>query len=176
MSHQKQRYSGKATQCENSKLQPHCTSPNGKRKKGRGGGGGGRGNEKGRGERWDNAKLALKPNCCTHQVWCRSVLGSPSGARDFHYAMRLQHHNVSLYIQRLLNNESTMFRLVHPIYPTADIPSRIKNSKCICRADSTKMLLGTAKGYSLLYLNGSEHPIVLSTFLGMHETSQVVAM
>ena len=40
-----------------------------------------------------------------------------------------------------------MFRVVHPLYPTADIPSRIKNTECTRRTDSTKML---CPQYSLL--------------------------
>ena len=37
---------------------------------------------------------------------------------------KLHNHNVSLYIQELLNSESTMFRVVHPLYLTEDIPSK----------------------------------------------------
>ena len=36
--------------------------------------------------------------------------------------------------------------------------------------------VSTATGYSPFYLNGGEHPIVPSTFLGMSGTSQVVAV
>ena len=36
--------------------------------------------------------------------------------------------------------------------------------------------VSTATGYNLFYLNGGEHPIVLSPFLGMSGTSQVVVV
>ena len=36
--------------------------------------------------------------------------------------------------------------------------------------------ISTAISYSQFYINTSEHPIALSTFLGMYKTSQVVAM
>ena len=45
---------------------------------------------------------------------------------------------------------------MHPLYPTADIPSIIQNTKCTCRVDSTKMLCPQyslltriAKGYNI---------------------------
>ena len=36
--------------------------------------------------------------------------------------------------------------------------------------------VNTATGYNLFYLNGGEHPIIPSTFLGMSGMSQVVAV
>ena len=52
-----------------------------------------------------------------------------------------------------------MFRVVHPLYPTADIPSRIKNTKCSRRTDSTKML---CPQYSLLTRIAKGHNITPS--------------
>ena len=72
---------------------------------------------------------------------------------------KLHNHNVSLYIQELLNSESTMCRVVHPLYPTADIPSIIKNTKSTRRADSTKML---CPQYSLLPRIAKGHNITPS--------------
>ena len=52
-----------------------------------------------------------------------------------------------------------MFRVVHPLYPTADIPSRIKNTECTRRTDSTKML---CPQYSLLTRIAKGHNITPS--------------
>ena len=69
----------------------------------------------------------MQRKCYVHQVWCRNVPGSPGGAETFTAQWdQLKTHSVSLYIQRLLNNKSTMFRVVRPLYPTTDIPSIIK--------------------------------------------------
>ena len=64
------------------------------------------------------------------------------------------------YIHKiLLNSKSAMFRVVRPLYPTADIPSNIKNIKCTRRADSTKML---CPQYSLLTRIAKGHNITPS--------------
>ena len=52
-----------------------------------------------------------------------------------------------------------MFRVVHPLYPTADTPSIIKNTKGTRRADSTKML---CPQYSLLTRIAKGHNITPS--------------
>ena len=52
-----------------------------------------------------------------------------------------------------------MFRVVHPLYPAADIPSRIKNTECTRHADSTKML---CPQYSLLTRIAKGHNITPS--------------
>ena len=52
-----------------------------------------------------------------------------------------------------------MFRVVHPLYPTVDIPSIIKNTKGTRSADSTKML---CPQYSLLKRIAKGHNITPS--------------
>ena len=52
-----------------------------------------------------------------------------------------------------------MSRVVRPLYPTADIPSIIKNTKYTCHADSTKML---CPQYSLLTRTAKGHNITPS--------------
>ena len=93
------------------------------------------------------AKDEVKPNQLWNQIVAPTRCGAttsqaaPLGQKIFTAQWsQLQNQNVSLYTQRLLNSESTMFRVVRPLYPKVDIPSIIKNAKYTRRADSTKML------------------------------------
>ena len=89
-------------------------------------------------------RTVVAPTRCGAATSQAAPVGQKHSLRN---EIQLHNHNVSLYIQELLNSESTMFRVVHPLYPTADIPTIVKNTKCTPRADSTKM---PCTQYSLL--------------------------
>ena len=81
--------------------------------------------------------ITVAPTRCGAATSQAAPVGQKHSLRN---EFKLHNHNVSLYIQGLLNSESTMFKVVRSLYPTTDIPSTIQNTNCTRRANSTKML------------------------------------
>ena len=73
----------------------------------------------------------------------------PQWGRDIHCAMSSIYTTTMVHYihEKIPHNQSTMFRVVHPLYPTADIPSITQNTECTRRTNSIKML---CPQYSLL--------------------------